>query len=58
VLWRKLVQGAYNEKGDHWVERILSLRETYRLRGLPTFPVLVEAVTFYFNGRHPDVSRI
>jgi transposase len=58
VLWRKLMQGTYNAKGDRWVERILSLRETCRLRGLPTFPVLVEAVTCYFNGRHPDVSWI
>jgi transposase len=58
VLWRKLMQGTYNAKGDRWVERILSLRETCRLRGIPTFPVLVEAVTCYFNGQHPDVSWI
>jgi transposase len=58
VLWRKMMQGTYNAKGDRWVERILSLRETCRLRGIPTFPVLVEAVTGYFNGRHPDVSWI
>jgi transposase len=58
VLWRKLMQGTYNAKGDRWVERILSLWETCRLRGLPTLPVLVEAVTCYFNGRHPDVSWI
>jgi transposase len=58
VLWRKLMQGTYNAKGDRWVERILSVRETCRLRGQPTFPVLVEAVTCYFNGQHPDVSWI
>jgi len=58
VLWRKLMQGTYNAKGDRWVARILSPRETCRLRGLSTFPVLVEAVTCYFNGRHPDVSWI
>jgi transposase len=58
VLWRKLMQGTYNAKGDRWVERILSLRETCRLRGKPTFPVLVDAVTCYFNGQHPDVSWI
>jgi transposase len=40
------------------VERILSLRETCRLRGIPTFPVLVEAVTYSFNGQHPDTSWI
>lgn len=58
VLWRKMMQGTYNAKGDRWVERILSLRETCRLRGIPTFLVLVEAVTCYFNGQHPDVSWI
>jgi transposase len=58
VLWRKQMQGTYNEKGDRWVERILSLRETCRLRGIPTFPVLVDAVTCYFNGQPPDISWI
>jgi transposase len=58
VLWRKMMQGTYNEKGDRWVERILSVRETCRLRGVPTFPVLVDAVTYHFNGQPPDVSWI
>ena len=58
VLWRKMMQGTYNAKGDRWVERVLSVRETCRLRGLPTFPILVDAVTCYFNGQHPDVSWI
>jgi transposase len=58
VLWRKLMQGTYNEKGDRWVERILSVRETCHLRGVATFPVLADAVTCYFNGQHPDVSWI
>jgi transposase len=58
VLCRKMMQGTYNAKGDRWAERILSLRETWRLQGIPTFPALVEAVTCYFNGRHPDVSWI
>jgi transposase len=58
VLWRRTMQGIYNDKGDRWVERILSVRETCRLRGVPTFPVLVDAVTCYSNGQHPDVSWI
>jgi transposase len=58
VLWRKIMQGTNNEKGDRWVERILSLRETCRLRCIPMFPVLVEAVTCSFNGQHPDTSWI
>ena len=58
VLWRKISQGSYNAKGDRWVERTLSLRETCRLRGIPTFPILVEAVTCFFNGQPPDASWI
>jgi transposase len=58
VLWRRMRQDTSHEKGDRWVERILSVRETCRLRGIPTFPILVEAVSGDFTGRHPDVSWI
>ena len=58
VLWRKRMQGTYNETEERWVERLLSVRETCRLRGVPTFPVLVDAVTCYFNDQHPDISWI
>jgi transposase len=58
VRWRKMMQGTYNEKADRWVERILSGRETCRLRGVPTFPVVVDAVTCDFNDQPPDVSWI
>jgi transposase len=58
VLWRKPMKGTYNEKGDRWVERMLSWRETCQLRGMPTFPVLVDAVTSHFLGQRPDVSWI
>jgi transposase len=58
VLWRRMMHGSYNEKGDRWVERLLSRRETCRLRGRPTFPVLVDAVTCSFSGQQPDVSWI
>jgi transposase len=58
VLWRRMMQGSFNEKGDRWVERILSLRETCRLRGLPTFPILVEALSCARQNKTPDVSWI
>jgi transposase len=58
VRWRRMMQGTYNEKRDRWVERILSVRETCRLRGVPAFPALVDAVTCYLNSQHPDVSWI
>ena len=51
--YRKIMQSTYTAKGDRWVERILSVRETCRLRGIPTFPVLVDAVTCYVNGQPP-----
>jgi len=56
VLWRKRSQGSRSAKGNRWVERVLSLRHTYRIRGRPTFPLLVEAVSCLFKGDRPDLS--
>ena len=50
VLWRKRSQGTGSEKGNRWVERVLSQRHTCRIRGRPTFPFLVEAVSCLFTG--------
>ena len=58
VLWRKRSQGTCREKGDRWVERVLSLRQTCRIRGRPTFQLLVEAVACLFKGEKPDLSCI
>jgi transposase len=58
VMWRKRSQGTCSEKGNRWVERVLSLRHTCRIRGQPTFPILVEAVPCLFKGKVPDLSWI
>src|SRR4030095_1979087 len=58
VLWRKRSQGTCSEKGNRWVERILSVRHTCRIRGRPTFPLLVDAVACLFKGERPDLSWI
>jgi transposase len=58
VLWRKRSQGTCSEKGNRWVERVLSLRHTCRIRGQPTFPILVDAVTCLFKGTVPDLHWI
>jgi transposase len=56
VLWRKRSQGTCREKGKSWVERVLSLRQTCRIRGRPTFPLLVDAVSCLCKGEKPDLS--
>jgi transposase len=56
VLWRKRSQGTASEKGNRWVERILSVRQTCRLRKVATYPVLVDAVEALFFRRAPDLS--
>src|SRR5262245_3035709 len=56
VLWRKRSQGTCSEKGNRWVERVLSLRHTCRIRGRPSFPTLVEAIAGLFKGETPDLS--
>jgi transposase len=58
VLWRKRSQGTKTDKGNRWVERILSLRQTCRLQAKTTFAVLVDALDCYFKERNPDVSWI
>jgi transposase len=58
VLWRKRSLGTASDKGNRWVERILSLKETCRLRARSTYTVLVEAVTGFFQGHQPDLSWI
>jgi transposase len=58
VLGRKRSQGTASLKGNQWVERILSRKETCRLRALSTYAVLVNAVESLCKGHQPDLSRI
>jgi transposase len=58
VLWRKRSLGTASEKGNRWVERILSLRETCRLHTRATYAVLVDAVSSFLQGHQPDLSWI
>jgi Transposase IS66 family len=58
VRWRGMRQGTDTAPGDRGVERSLSVRETCRLRGVPTVSVLVDAVTCDFTGQPPEVSWI
>jgi transposase len=56
VLWRRRSHGTASHKGNRWVERILSLKETCRLQARSTYAVLVEAVSNLFTGQPPDVA--
>ena len=58
MLWRKRSLGTASDKGNRWVERISSLKETCRLQARSTYTVLVEAVTQFFQGRQPDLGWI
>lgn len=58
VLWRKRSQGTRSDKGERWVERVLSLRQTCRLQKRSTYDVLVDAVRAYFKEQSPDLSWI
>jgi len=58
VLWRKRSLGTASVRGDRWVERILSLKQTCRIQGRRTFPVLVDAMTTAFKGLGPDIGWI
>jgi transposase len=56
VLWRKRSNGTASVKGNRWVERILSLRQTCRQLGRSSFGVLVDALSSAFCGRQPDLA--
>jgi transposase len=58
VLWRKRSQGTASTKGNRWVERILSLKETCRLHAQSTYQVLVDAVASLFTNQQPDLTWI
>lgn len=56
VQWRKRSLGTASDKGNRWVERILSLKETCRLRAVSTYHVLVDALSSFFHGQQPDLA--
>ena len=58
VLWRKCSLGSQSDKGPRWVERILSLKETCRIKAKAPFSVLVEMVGAYFKEQKPDLGWI
>src|SRR3989440_1801756 len=56
VQWRKRSLGTASAKGNRWVERILSLKETCRLHSVSTYYVLVDAVARFFTGQQPQLA--
>lgn len=56
VLWRKRSNGTQSDKGNRWVERLLSFRQTCRLRAQAAFPLLVDILKAYFKEQSPDLS--
>jgi transposase len=58
VLQRKRSQGTDSDKGNRWVERILSLRQTCLLWGKSTFELFADAVRCCFRGQMPDISWV
>lgn len=58
VIWRKRSNGTQSDKGNRWVERILSLKETCRLQSKPSFPLLIGFIDSYFKEQQPDLTWI
>lgn len=56
VLWRKRSNGTQSDKGNRWVERILSVKQTCRIKAIPMFPILVDAIESYFKEQKPDLG--
>lgn len=58
VLWRKRSLGTQSEKGNRWVESILSLVETCRIKGIRTFDILCNVFECYYEKSIPSTSWI
>ena len=58
VMWRKRSNGTQSDKGDRWVERILTLKETCRLQSVSTFQILAQAIDSFFKEQPPDLLWI
>lgn len=58
VLWRKRSHGTQSEKGDRWVERILTLKQTCRNKGVHTFPLLVDFIDSFFKDQSPNLAWV
>lgn len=58
VIWRKRCFGSQSDKGTRWVERILSLKETCRLKSKASFPILIELTEAYFKEQQPNLAWI
>ena len=56
VIWRKRSYGTQSEKGDRWVERILTIKETCRLRSVSTFQILSQTIDAFFKDHTPDLN--
>lgn len=56
VLWRKRSKGTQSLKGNKWVERILSFKQTCVIRRLESFPILTKLLDSYFKDQKPDLS--
>jgi transposase len=56
VIWRKRSNGTQSDKGNRWVERILSIKQTCRIKSQPVFPILVEAINAYFKEQQPNLG--
>ena len=56
VLWRKRSKGTQSQKGNQWVERILTFKQTCSIRRLASFPILVNVLTSFFKEQEPDLS--
>lgn len=57
-VWEHLAAFMLAPKGNRWVERILSLRQTCRLRSLKIYPILVDTVQRYFRGQETNMAWI
>jgi transposase len=58
ILWRKRSNGTQSKKGNCWLEHILSLKQTCRMKAILVFPILVNAIDAYFKEQKLDLQWV
>ena len=58
VMYRKRSFGTRQDCGERFIERILSLRQTCRIHGIRTFPILVDAFRSWLQRSPPGFPVI
>ena len=57
VIWRKLCYGSQSEVGERFVERVMTVAMTLKLRAKNTFEYFTECFNEFIRGGHSEAVK-